>query len=105
MTDGSEIRMTLNYIIDSSRQKYGDLSAIGMAMGEPITYEELYDRICALAARMQDDGIVKGDRVAILAENSDNWGVAYLATVRLGAIGVPSFPIFRKRMSITFFLK
>ena len=92
MADGSEVRMTLNYIIDSSREKYGDLAAIGMALADPITYEELHDRICALAARMQEEGVVKGDHIAILAENSDNWGVAYLATVRLGAVGVPILP-------------
>jgi len=92
MVDGPDVRMTLNYIVDSSRDKFGDLAAIGMAQSEPITYEELHDRICALAARMQKDGISKGDHVAILAENSHHWGTAYLATVRIGAIGVPILP-------------
>ena len=36
MTDGPDVRMTLNYIIDSSREKFGDLAAIGMALDEPI---------------------------------------------------------------------
>ena len=93
MTDGSDVRMTLNYIIDSSREKFGDLAAIGMALGEPITYEEFHDRICALALKMQEDmGLAKNDHVAILAENSDNWGVAYLAAVRVGAVCVPILP-------------
>ena len=92
MSDGTDVRMTLNYIIDSSRDKYGDLAAIGMALAEPITYEEFHDRICSVAARMQEEGVAKGDHIAILAENSDNWGVAYLATVRLGAVGVPILP-------------
>jgi long-chain acyl-CoA synthetase len=92
MVDGPEVRMTLNYIIDSSKNKFGDLAAIGMAMKEPITYEEYHDRICALAIRMQEEGLAKGDHVAILAENSHNWGTAYLAGVRIGAVCVPILP-------------
>ncbi len=92
MPDGPEVRMTLNYIVDSCKQKYGDLAAIGMAMEDSITYEEFYDRICALAARLIERGITKGDRVAILAENSHYWGLAYLAVVRLGGVGVPILP-------------
>jgi long-chain acyl-CoA synthetase len=84
--------MTLNYIIDSSRSKFGDLAAIGMALEEPITYEEYHDRICALAMRMQKEGLAKGDHIAILAENSHNWGTAYLAGVRIGAVCVPILP-------------
>ena len=92
MVDGPEVRMTLNYIIDSSKNKFGDLAAIGMALEEPITYEEYHDRICALAIRMQKEGLAKGDHIAILAENSHNWGTAYLAGVRIGAVCVPILP-------------
>lgn len=93
MTGGTNVRMTLNYILDSSREKYGDLKAIGMAMKEAITYEELHLRVLALAHYLnQHEKLEKGDRVAILAENSDRWGVAYLATVRLGAVAVPILP-------------
>ena len=76
MPDGPDVRMTLNYILDSSKEKFGDRSAIGMAMESPITYEELHDRICALAAGLMERGLGHGDRVAILAENSHNWGTA-----------------------------
>ena len=92
MANGPEVRMTLNYIVDSSREKYGDLGAVGMAMEESITYEEFHDRICALAACLMERGLTKGDRVAILAENSYHWGIAYLAVVRMGGVGVPILP-------------
>jgi len=92
MANGPEVRMTLNYIVDSSREKYGDLGAVGMAMEESITYEEFHDRICALAACLMERGLAKGDRVAILAENSYHWGIAYLAVVRMGGVGVPILP-------------
>ncbi len=92
MPEGPDVRMTLNYILDSSREKFGDLGAIGMAMEEPITYEEFHDRICALAAGLTAKGLTAGDRVAILAENSHNWGTAYLSVVRFGGVGVPILP-------------
>lgn len=92
MLDGTEVRMTLNYIIDSSCAKYGDLPAIGMAMARPLTYKEFHDRIISIAARMVREGVQKGDHVAILAENSENWGTVYMAIIRLGAIAVPILP-------------
>jgi long-chain acyl-CoA synthetase len=87
-----EVGMTLNYVIDSSCSKYRDNPAIGMAMEEPLRYGDFHERIFALATRLQNEGIVKGDRIAILGENSHNWGIAYLAIVRLGAIAVPILP-------------
>lgn len=92
MVEGSAVGMTLNYIIDSSCAKYKDAPAIGMAMAEPLSYEKFHQRILSLAAKMAEDGVQKGDHIAILAENSDNWGTAYLAIVRLGAVAVPILP-------------
>ncbi|SDO75220.1 AMP-binding protein [Desulforhopalus singaporensis] len=87
-----EVGRTLNYVIDSSCAKYRDRPAIGMAMEAPLTYGELHERILSLAVRLQAEGIQKEDRVAILGENSHNWGIAYLAVVRLGAVAVPILP-------------
>lgn len=92
MAEGSEVRMTLNYIIESSCAKYGDAPAIGMAMETPLSYKELHGRIKCLAAKMMKEGVTKGDNIAILAENSHNWGTAYFAIVRLGAIAIPILP-------------
>jgi long-chain acyl-CoA synthetase len=87
-----EVGMTLNYLIDSSYSKYKDSPAIGMAMEKPLSYGEFHERIFALAARLQSEGIVKGDRIAILGENSHHWGITYLAIVRLGAVAIPILP-------------
>ncbi len=87
-----EVGMTLNYVIDSSCAKYKDKPAIGMAMEIPLSYGEFLESIFAIAARLQKNGVGKGDHVAILSENSQNWGIAYLAIVRLGAIAVPILP-------------
>ncbi|MDK9708979.1 MAG: AMP-binding protein [Desulforhopalus sp.] len=88
----AKVGMTLNYVIDSSCSKYRDTPAIGMAMETPLTYGEFHDRIIALAARFLREGVKKDDRIAILAENSHNWAIAYMATARLGAVAVPILP-------------
>ncbi|WP_136809724.1 AMP-binding protein [Desulfosediminicola flagellatus] len=88
----ADVRMTLNYILDSSRAKYGDKPAIGMAMQKPLSYNEFHHNVMAIACRLQKEGVKKGDRIAILAENSHQWGMAYFSIVRLGAIAVPILP-------------
>lgn len=88
----TDVRMTLNYILDSSRAKYGDRPAVGMAMETPLSYNEMHQNVIALACYLLQEGVGKGDRVAILAENSHFWGIAYFAIVRLGAVVVPILP-------------
>ncbi|XOF32607.1 MAG: AMP-binding protein [Candidatus Electrothrix sp. YB6] len=83
---------SLNELIDIACTKYADHKAVGMALHEPITYREFHARILALSAKLQEDGVQFGDRVALLAENSCNWVTAYLAVVRLGAVCVPILP-------------
>jgi len=39
-------------------------------------------------------GVEKGDRVALLGENSPNWGIAYLSITTMGAVVVPILPDF-----------
>jgi long-chain acyl-CoA synthetase len=83
---------TLNDLIDISCRKYRHLPAIGMALEEPLSYKTFHERILALAAHLRSGGVKRGDRVALLGENSHNWGTVYLAVVRLGASAVPIFP-------------
>lgn len=83
---------TLNELIDNCALHFSALPAIGMALEEPLTYQQFHRRIICLSFFLQSEGIGRGDRVALLAENSHNWGVAYLAIVRLGAVGVPILP-------------
>ncbi len=92
MTDDARMCMTLNDIIDASQERFADLPAVGMALETPISYKLFYERIIALAICLSKEGIKKGDHVAILAENSHNWGIAYFAIVRLGAVAVPILP-------------
>ncbi|NLE74501.1 MAG: long-chain fatty acid--CoA ligase [Actinobacteria bacterium] len=55
----------------------------------PITYRELNIRTNRTASWLQDTGIEKGDRVAVLLDNCPEFIELYLACARLGAIFVP----------------
>ena len=88
----ADVGMTLNYILDASTGKFSDRPAIGMAMEEPISYADMHHRVLLLAEHLLRDGVTKGDRLAILAENSDKWGAVYFAIVRVGAVVVPILP-------------
>ncbi len=92
MPESNDVRMTLNYTLDISVERYADFQAIGMAAEDTFTYSEFYERIIALAGHLAREGVKKGDRVAILSENSPHWGMAYFAIVRLGAVAVPILP-------------
>lgn len=84
--------VTLNDLVDISCRKFRQFQAVGMALEEPLTYKAFHERILALAAHLRQLGVKAGDRVALLGENSHNWGTVYLAVVRLGAATVPIFP-------------
>ncbi len=53
------------------------------------TFAETLARIGSLAASLAELGVVKGDRVALLAANAPDWMIGYWATVSMGAIAVP----------------
>jgi long-chain acyl-CoA synthetase len=58
---------------------------------KPITSSEAYGWVRALAARLIQWGVAKGDRVALLSENRWEWAVTDFATLALGAVDVPLY--------------
>jgi long-chain acyl-CoA synthetase len=85
---------TIKSMIEQSVEKYPDKPALGYYDKTPITYGELLNRIGVISNLLKEKGLVKGDKVAILGENSPNWGIAYLSAVFLGIIAVPILPDF-----------
>src|SRR5277367_3892004 len=59
---------------------------------KPITSNDLYGRVRALADVFRGWGLGKGDRVAILSENRWEWAVADFATLAIGGVDVPLYP-------------
>lgn len=58
-------------------------------LGETITWREIDERSAQIAAFLAERGIEPGDRVALLAENSIDWCLAFIGAFRAGAIAVP----------------
>ncbi|MCU0288163.1 MAG: AMP-binding protein, partial [Acidobacteria bacterium] len=92
--DKSQYPNTLIEVLEYSVKKFGDRPAMGKALTKPITYNEFYNMVHSTTKMLIECGIVKGDRIAILGENSPNWGIAYFAAVSTGAAAVPILPDF-----------
>lgn len=63
---------------------------------EPLKNKQVMEQAQAIQRALHQFGTVKGDRVAILSENSPQWAVAYLAVGSMGGINVPILPDFHK---------
>lgn len=53
-----------------------------------ITWDTVKDDVNALASYLMDEGVEKGDRIAILSENRYEWAVTDLAILMTGAVNV-----------------
>ncbi|WP_332773245.1 class I adenylate-forming enzyme family protein [Phenylobacterium sp.] len=56
---------------------------------ERVTFEAFHRAVAAFAAELQAQGVVKGDRVAVVMRNLPEWPVAFYAAASLGAIVTP----------------
>ncbi|MCP4213721.1 MAG: long-chain fatty acid--CoA ligase, partial [bacterium] len=87
---------TLNELLERSAEKFGDKPSLSNVFEPAITYGELFTRVEGISQLLVKRGVNKGDRIVILGENSPNWGIAYFATLRAGAIAVPILPDFHE---------
>ena len=82
-------RQTLGDILRRSAGRYPDVSAIECGAHIRWSYAE-FDALCdRLAAALLQQGIAKGDRVAVLARNSHSFAALRFALARTGAVLVP----------------
>jgi long-chain acyl-CoA synthetase len=59
---------------------------------QPISSDQIYQRVRALAQALLSWGVQKGDRIALIAENRWEWAVTDFATLAIGAADVPIYP-------------
>lgn len=88
--------LTLRCLAETSFEKYGPHVAVSFVDEPPMTYSDLKRAVVATAHGLRKRGVKPGDRVAILGENSPQWGTAYLAITCMGAVAVPILPDFHK---------
>ena len=83
-------------LLDESFKKYAGLMAYKF-MGKSISYAQVDDASRALAAYLQSQGLVKGDRVAIMMPNVPQYPVAVAAILRAGFVIVNVNPLYTPR--------
>ena len=59
---------------------------------QPISSDQIYQRVRALAEAFLGWGTKKGDRIALIGENRWEWAVSDFATLAIGAVDVPIYP-------------
>lgn len=88
-------KFTLKEVLDFSAEKYSRNIALSSIDGNGLNYKEFKEKVNSVSTFLKDVGILPGDKVAILSENSVNWGIAYFAITTMGAVGVPIMTEFK----------
>ncbi len=85
---------TLKDVLESAREKYSTYPALSFVGEQPMTYDEFYAKVQEVREYLKQQGIKKGDHIAILSESMPHWPVAYFAITTMGAVAVPILPDF-----------
>jgi len=75
--------------LDRARKHYADEEAVVATTGDRFTYAELGDRVDRFSALLQERGIEKGDRVAVLDPNTHYHLEAAYGSMQVGAVHTP----------------
>ncbi|MFZ0954076.1 MAG: long-chain fatty acid--CoA ligase [Candidatus Sulfotelmatobacter sp.] len=84
---------TLNDIFFAATERNLDRAMLYREAGKwlPISSSDLRRNVAGTIRALQDWGIQKGDRIAILSENRPEWSTADFAILLLGAVTVPVY--------------
>jgi long-chain acyl-CoA synthetase len=88
-------RTLLDYFADAVR-KHPDVPAL-IFKGTRVSYRQLDEESTAFAAALQDLGVGRGDRVALLLPNCPQFFVAEIGAWKAGAIVAPLNPIYTEQ--------
>jgi long-chain acyl-CoA synthetase len=98
-----EIPATLNYTnapvqdyLKNAAKEFSTKTAIHF-MGREMNYQELYADARKVAAYLQEVGIQKGDRVAIMLPNCPQAVISYYGVLMAGGIVVQTNPLYMER--------
>jgi fatty-acyl-CoA synthase len=80
--------MNFGMVLTRQTERHPDKSAI-LFEGKSFSYQQLNNRVNQLSHALQGVGIHKGDRVAVLLHNSNEYIEAFWATAKIGAVLVP----------------
>ena len=89
-------KLTLKCVLERSVKLYPTKKSLSWADEKPMRLNEFYEQVCEIQDALTQEGISKGDKIALLSENQPNWGIVYFAVTTMGAIIVPILPDFRE---------
>ena len=90
----ADSKNTINQTFQNTVESRGSFPALQTKVDgtyQSTTYDQFADQVKNFALGLRELGIESGDRVAILAENSQKWAVSDLGILALGAVNVPMF--------------
>ena len=86
---------TLNHLFFDAVREYDKPDALqykAHGAWHPISHRDLADRVRRVALGLQEIGVRRGDRVAILSENRPEWAIADYACLTSGVTDVSIYP-------------
>ena len=78
-------RFTIPDVLDSRAEQFGDRMMMSIA-GTPVTFAQMRDRSCAAANVLADNGVARGDTVALFTGTCSEWVYFWLGAARIGAV-------------------
>jgi crotonobetaine/carnitine-CoA ligase len=78
----------------AGRARYGPERPFLVFRGQVLTYGDVIELVAHAVQALRTRGISKGDRVAVMAPNSDAYVILFLALASVGAVLVPVNPEF-----------
>ncbi len=88
---------TLGDLITNSAQQFSSEPALGFVGEKMMTFSEVNSKANTIIDFLEYCDIKKDDKVAILSLNQPNWGVAFFAIAKMGAVVVPILPDFTEK--------
>ena len=78
-------RFTVPDVLDLRAEQFGDRVMMSIA-GTPVTFAQMRDRSCAAANVLADNGVARGDTVALFTATCPEWVYFWLGAARIGAV-------------------
>lgn len=82
-------KLTLHAVLERAAEKYPNNFSVGYFNYPKLTFREFKNKVDTIKSFLRNEGIISGDKVAILSENQPNWAIAFFAITTIGAIAVP----------------
>jgi acyl-CoA synthetase (AMP-forming)/AMP-acid ligase II len=80
--------MNIGSLLTQNARKYPELLAIECE-GRSYTYRQFNEEVNQLAHGLMEQGVKKGDKLALMMKNSDHFVFTFFAAAKIGAVAVP----------------